>query len=265
MYRSLQLAIKYFNYYRTASNGKGHGIHSPFVFDFVLHVLNNKKQYTAPVEIEELRKELLQDKRIIPIEDFGAGSRISKAKQRTVQQIARTAVKPKKYSQLLYRLVRHYQPQVIVELGTSLGITTAYIATANPAAQVITIEGSSSIYEKAKTNFEKLQIRNIQALQGNFDTVLPQVLKQLTEVDLAYIDGNHRYGPTVNYFHQFLAKSGNNTILVFDDIHWSPEMEKAWQYIQQHPTVRCTIDIFFLGFVFFRNEYKERQHFTIRY
>ncbi|MBD0296667.1 MAG: class I SAM-dependent methyltransferase [Flavisolibacter sp.] len=265
MYTSFQLIKKYLHYYCTAANGKGHGIHSPFVFDFVWHVLNNKKQYLPPSSIEQVRKELLHDKQIIDIEDLGAGSRIETRKQRAIQQVAVTAVKPKKYSQLFYRLVRHYKPQTIIELGTSLGITTAYIAMANPAAQVFTIEGSTALGDKAKSVFDRLAFNIVQVIQGNFDTELPVLLQKIEKVNLAYIDGNHRYEPTLHYFHQLLMKCGEESILVFDDIHWSAEMEKAWQAIKNHPDVRCTIDIFFLGFAFFRNDFKERQHFTIRF
>jgi len=53
--------------------------------------------------------------------------------------------------------------------------------------------------------------------------------------------------------------------LVFDDIHWSAEMEKAWLEIKSHPSVQYTIDIFFLGFVFFRPDFKVKQNFSIRF
>ncbi|MGN6166156.1 MAG: O-methyltransferase [Flavisolibacter sp.] len=265
MYSSIQLAKKYFHYYRTAFNSKGHGMHSPFVFDFILNVLNNKSHYTPPPSIEVLRKQLSGNKEVLEIEDLGAGSRTNPVKQRTVSQLVKTALKPKKYAQLLYRLAKHYQPQSIIELGTSLGITTCYLAAANPSAKIITIEGSEAVAHRAAENFKKLSLTNIQLLQGNFDTILPSVINKQSPVDMAYIDGNHRYQPTINYFHQLLSKSCNNTILIFDDIHWSTEMEKAWEEIMQHPSVRCTIDIFFLGFVFFRNEFKEKQHFQIRF
>src|SRR5579875_2855182 len=104
MYNSFQLAKKYFDYYIHASNGKGHGMHSPFVFDFILNVLNNKKNYLPPLEIEQLRRKLLLDKRVIEIEDFGAGSRVNSSKERTVSQIARAALKSKKLAQILFRL-----------------------------------------------------------------------------------------------------------------------------------------------------------------
>jgi len=240
-------------------------MHSPFVFQFILHVLNNNSRYEAPVAIEALRRELLTDDRLLDIEDLGAGSRMHGRKQRTVKQLARTAVKPKKYGQLLYRLVKHYAPQTIVELGTSLGLTTAYLAIANPSASVITIEGSEAVHNVAKENIRSLNLTNIEALQGNFDTVLPQALQSVEKIDLGYVDGNHRLEPTLAYFDLFLQKAHNNTILIFDDIHWSPEMEQAWQQIQQHPAVRCTVDVFFLGFVFFRAEFKEKQHFTVRF
>ena len=265
MYSSLQLARKFVKYYLHAHNGKGHGMHSPFVFQFILHVLNNRSGYVPPAEIETLRKKLLQDKRVLAIEDFGAGSRVAKTKQRTVSELTHSALKPKKLAQLLFRLVRHYQPQTILELGTSLGITTSYLAAANPAASILTIEGSQAIASIATENFATLGCRNIQQHVGNFDHLLSSAIRHLTSVDLAYIDGNHRYQPTINYFTQLLPALHNDSILVFDDIHWSAEMEKAWEEIQQHPSVQCTVDVFFLGFVFFRKEFKVKQHFAIRF
>jgi predicted O-methyltransferase YrrM len=265
VYSSAQLAQKYFSYYLHASNSQGHGMHSPFVFDFTLNVLNNKSDYKAPPEIEQLREQLLSDKRVIEIEDFGAGSRINSSKQRSVGQIAKSALKSKRLAQVLFRLARHYQPQTLVELGTSLGITTAYISQANPNASITSIEGSDQIAAIAQENFKKLNCTNIQLLTGNFDNVLPSAISHLSSIDLAYIDGNHRYQPTINYFHQFLTRSGSQTILVFDDIHWSVEMEQAWEEIKSHPSVQYTIDIFFLGFVFFREEFKVKQNFTIRF
>jgi predicted O-methyltransferase YrrM len=265
VYSSFQLAKKYLYYYRTASNSRGHGMHSPFVFDFILHVLNNKGGYFPPAAIEDLRRQLMEDERVLDLQDLGAGSRDGISTQRTVSQIARTAVKPKRLAQVLYRLARHYQPQTILELGTSLGITTAYFSKAAPVADIVTIEGSPAIAGIARENFQKLDCRNIRLLQGDFDFLLPDAIRSLASIDLAYIDGNHRYEPTINYFRQCLERSGNDTILVFDDIHWSAGMEKAWEEIRTHPSVSYTIDIFFLGFVFFRKAFKVKQNFTIRY
>jgi predicted O-methyltransferase YrrM len=265
MYSSLQLATKYLHYYCTAMNGKGHGMHSPFVFGFILDVLHNRQGYAQPHYLEALRKKLLADKRLLHIADLGAGSRVAASKSRTVRQVAATAAKPPKYSRMLYRLVRHYQPATILELGTSLGLTTAYMAAAHPKAQIITVEGSSDIIKIAKENFTASGLANIQTIVGNFDEVLPQLLQAGTGFDLVFIDGNHRHEPTINYFTQLLSKAHNNTILVFDDIHWSAEMESAWAQIKKHPSVRCTIDIFFMGFVFFKREFREKQDFVIRF
>ena len=265
MYSSAALAKKYLHYYLTAHNGKGHGMHSPFVFRFILHVLNNKSGYEPPLLIEELRKQLLTDKKVLAIDDLGAGSRVSPGKQRSVQQLAQSALKPSKYAQLLFRLVKYYQPKTIIELGTSLGITTSYMATANPLAELITVEGSKSIADIASANFRQLGLKNIHLLNGNFDSLLPSIIDQQRQIDLAYIDGNHRYQPTLSYFNQLLGKIHNDSILVFDDIHWSREMEQAWAEIQSHAAVKCTVDIFYLGFVFFRSEFKTKQHFTVRF
>ena len=182
-------------------------MHSPFVFDFILNVLNNKSNYQPQLEIEQLRNQLLKDKRIVEIEEMGAGSRIDSSKQRAVSQLARSALKSKRLAQVLFRLARHYQPKTIVELGTSLGITTCYLSKANPASSIITIEGNDATATIAKENFQKLGCANIQLLQGNFDNLLPNIMSQLPFIDLAYIDGNHRYEPTINYFRQFLSKT----------------------------------------------------------
>jgi predicted O-methyltransferase YrrM len=264
VYSSLQLVKKYIYYLKSASNSKGHGMHSPFVFDFIVHVLNNKNKYQPP-QIEALRKSLLHDHTVLEIEDLGAGSRVKSKARKTVRQVAKTAVKPKKYGQLFYRLVRHYQPQTIIELGTSLGLSTAYMGAANPQATIITIEGSSAIRQQALENFSALHMGFIKSLEGPFDTVLPQVLASVDTVDLAYVDGNHRLQPTLRYFEQLLRKRTAASIFIFDDIHWSAEMEAAWRTIQHHPEVRCTIDLFFLGIVFFRPEFKRKQHFTVRF
>jgi predicted O-methyltransferase YrrM len=265
LYSSFELAKKYLHYYLTASNSKGHGMHSPFVFDFILNVLNNGKNYSPPAAIEELRDGLKKDHELLEVEDLGAGSRKGSVKTKTVTHLAYTALKPKKYAKLLYRLAKHYQPQTIVELGTCLGLTTAYLSQACPSSKIITIEGSAAIITKARANFKKLGIDNIQSLHGDFDNVLPLVLEEENIIDLAYIDGNHRYEPTMRYFNQFLNKAGDESIFVFDDIHWSEEMERAWGEIKEHPAVQYTIDVFFLGFVFFRKEFKVRQHFKIRF
>jgi predicted O-methyltransferase YrrM len=265
MYSTVQLAKKYLQYYLSAYNGKGHGMHSPFVFRFILHVLNNRSGYRPPAEIEKLRKDLLHDRRMLEVEDFGAGSRLARSKHRQVAELAQSALKSKKLAQVLYRLVRYYQPKTILELGTSLGVTTSYLSAGNPFANIVTVEGSKAIAGVAGENFAKLQLQNIQQQVGNFDDLLPAVIKSLSSIDLAYIDGNHRYQPTIRYFTQLLPALHHHSILVFDDIHWSGEMERAWEEIKHHPSVQCTVDIFFLGFVFFRNEFKEKQHFKVRF
>lgn len=265
MYSKFQLAKKYLSYYLNAYNGQGHGMHSPFVFDFIINVLNDKTHYPAYQQVEGLRKQLIKDQKILTIEDFGAGSTVDKTNQRSIASIAKNAAKPPKYGQLLYRMVNYYQPQTIIELGTSLGITTSYLSLARPNASLVTMEGASSIAEKAEQNFRTLNLENVTIKKGNFDNTLPAVVGSLSSVDFAFIDGNHRREPTERYFQRLLPVLNNNSIIIFDDIHWSSEMEQAWKSIQQHPAVRCTIDLFFIGIVLFRQEFKEKQHFAIRF
>lgn len=265
MYTAFQLAKKFSLYYLTGSNGNGHGIHSPFVFDFIKHVLNDKKNYDSYDQIEKLRKQLLQDKRVIEVEDLGAGSLAVPNRQKKVSDITRSFVKSKKFAQLLFRIVRYYKPETIIELGTSLGITSAYLACAIKSAKVFTLEGSINTAAVAQHNFQKLGSQNIKLIRGNFDDILPRLLSQIEKVDLAFVDGNHRKVPTLQYFQQFLQRSTDQSIFIFDDIHWSAEMEEAWEEIKVHPSVTLTIDLFFIGLVFFKKDFKAKQHFVIRF
>ena len=265
MYKNYQIGWLYFKYQLKALNGKGHGTHSPFVYSFIREVINDKRKLYAYSGIEYLRRQLLEDKKTITVEDFGAGSKLNKTKERTIAAIAYSSLKPKKYAQLLFRMVNYYQPKTIVELGTSLGITTSYLASGNTNATVYTFEGSSSVAEKARENFTTLKLENIQLTEGNFDDTLKAKLEEIGSVDFSFIDGNHRYEPTVYYFEQLLAKSNDNSIIILDDIHWSKEMESAWHYVQNHPEVMTTVDLFFIGIVFIRKEFKTRQKFVIRF
>src|SRR6187399_3700352 len=161
MYSPLQLAVKYLNDLIIASNGKGHGMHSPFVFEFITKVLNNKTGYPEYEKVEALRNQLLNDNTVIEVEDLGAGSVIDKKNKRTISSIAKNAAKPKKFGQLLFRMVKHYQPATILELGTSLGITTSYLSLAKPGARLITMEGSKEIADVAKQNFNAIELKNV--------------------------------------------------------------------------------------------------------
>lgn len=265
MYTRFQLSKKYLHYYLTASNGKGHGVHSPFVFEFIKNVLRDKKDYDHYHLIEARRQELLKRSTEIEVEDLGAGSVISKTKKRAVATIAGSSLKPAKYAQLLYRVSRYYGAQTILELGTSLGITTSYLAAANDRAKVYTMEGSAAIAEIAKDTFAKLDLKNIELVQGNFNDRLPALLSKLNTIDLAFIDGNHRKEPTLDYFQQLLAHTAPTSILIFDDIHWSADMEAAWGEIKRHPSVTLTIDLFFIGIVFFNTDFSHKQDFSIRF
>lgn len=265
MYTKFQLVKKFLKYYISADNGKGHGIHSPFVFDFVKNILNDKTNYESYNSIESVRTALLNDKRIIEVEDFGAGSLNVPHKQKKVSDITKSFLKSKKFAKLLFRIVQYYHPKTIVELGTSLGITTAYIASANKSSEVFTMEGSKNVAAIAKENFRNLNLENLKVIEGNFDDSLPVLLSQIQNVDLLFVDGNHRKEPTVRYFQQFLSNRNDDSIFIFDDIHWSTEMEEAWKAIKQHPSVTLTIDLFFIGLVFFKKDFKAKQHFVIRF
>lgn len=265
MYSRTELAKKYLSYLLHAHNGKGHGVHSPFVFDFIIHVLNDKKKPPEAKMIEQYRKELLANKNFIEVEDFGAGSALFNRKKRRISSIAGTSLKKPKYAQLLCRIAKYFHCQNILEMGTSLGTTTAYFAICNPDANIVTLEGSNSIAGIAENFFRIKNLKNIRLIRGDFKNTLPEFLNHNPKIDLAFIDGNHKKEPTLRYFNLLLEKNHEHSIFIFDDIHWSAGMEEAWETIHSDSRVTLSIDLFFLGIVFFKKEFMVKQDFTIRF
>lgn len=266
MYTRIELLIKYLNYFIRASNGRGHGTHSPFVFDFIVNVLSKKDDCDSGfIEIEKYRKQLMVCQDMLPIEDLGAGSAYNNSAYRKVSGIARSAVKSAKYARLLYRMVRYYQIHSVIELGTSLGVTARYLSLASPTNGVTTIEGSPALAEYAARSLRVSGINNVSVVCGDFNDFLGKILCETKGRKLIFFDGNHQYQPTMDYFTAAIDVAEHDDIFVFDDIHWSQGMEKAWEQIKQHDRVSCTIDLFFLGVVFFKKEFHQKQDFVIRF
>jgi predicted O-methyltransferase YrrM len=255
------LISQYFNYLLKARDK--HSVHSPFVFDFYTKIIKDKTLFPDFEKIEILRKELKNNFEKIEINDFGAGSEVDNSNDRTIASISKYSEKNPSLAQLIFRIIKNQKPGTILDLGTSLGITTLYQAKANPLGKVYTFEGCPNTAAIAEKNFKKLSVSNIELIIGNIDDTLPELLQQLSTVDFAFFDANHRYEPTINYFRQCLQKATEDSIFIFDDIYWSPGMKKAWEEIKKHPSVGISIDLFFIGILFFRKK-QPVQHFTLK-
>jgi predicted O-methyltransferase YrrM len=259
-----RLIRDYYNYRKNAVTK--YKIHSPFVYDFITKLMEDKTVFQAYSVGADLRESLVRDHSAIEVVDFGAAAH-QKAYDtyfRKISDIAKRAGQRKKYAELLFRLVHFYAPANIFELGTSLGMTTAQFALANPRASITSIEGCSATASIARTNFNKLNIKNIEILIGNFEQILPRYLKNTKQLDFVLFDGNHRKEPTLKYFEQCLPKAHNDSIFVFDDIYWSAGMKEAWEQIKLNPKVKLSIDLFQFGIVFFRKELT-KQDFVLKY
>ncbi len=274
-----------FSYFLSAQNE--HGLHSPFVFDLYLSTIKKDSILPDFEAIESIREQMLQSHEQLKITDYGAGSKVNASPMREVSDVAKNSKKSARLGRLFYRLIQKFNYEHILDLGTSLGLTTMYLAKANPNAQVITFEGCPETAKVAKRNFEAFYNRQskvhsqkskvhspqspvtshqspITTIVGNLDEVLEKQVANIPKIDFAFFDANHRYAPTIRYFETCLQKVHNDSLFIFDDIHWSAEMEAAWEYIKAHPSVTVTIDLFTVGLVFFRQQ-QPKQHFTLRW
>lgn len=261
MLRRIQIFFDFLGYF--FSGGTAHSIHSPFVYDFVTRVLNARRQKPAYHGIELVRTRMLNSRSLVEVQSLGAsgGGQTRKVMLKTLT--ARTS-KSAKYGELLERICEYYQPRFAIEIGTSVGISTLYQALGLTNGYLLTLEGNEASVKIAKHNAGKLGFQNIQFVEGLFENTLPMVVQAIPSVDYVFFDGNHTMRATLDYFEQCLTKSHENTIFVFDDIRWSDEMFMAWQKIKNHERVKVTVDLFFMGIVFFRSG-QEKEHFTIRF
>jgi len=261
----MHILISYLFYLIRARHRKGHGIHSPFVFEFVNTVLSGDDTFDYSV-IEARRKELLQDHRKIVVEDHGTGSRTGIGEEREIRHIAKTSAVRPKYGRLLTRFVSWYKPNSIIELGTGPGISSAYIAGGNQEGILYTIEGSDKICEIARQTMTALDLTGVELINGLFSEILSPLLSKIENKQglLVFIDGDHHGESVIGNVDTVLSGSFENLAIVLDDIYWSPSMTSAWNTLVDHPGIAVSIDLFQCGILFVKKGIA-KQHYIIRF
>jgi predicted O-methyltransferase YrrM len=250
---------QYLKFLKASTNQ--HGVHSPFVYDLVTKCFYDKSKYKEYSILKQYRQSLYQNSNSITISDFGSGSKIFKSNKRVISKMAKTSGITSKRAKLLFRMARYFNSKNILELGTSLGLATSALSLGHKQASITTIEGCPETAKIAQEQFRTLQLNNIQVMVSTFEKAIPELTSN--PYDLAYIDGNHTKEATINYFELLLPTATNNSVFIFDDIHWSKGMTEAWDIIKNHPAVTVSIDTFFWGIIFFRKE-QAKEHFVIR-
>lgn len=254
--------LRYIKYWLYAT--EKHSLHAPFIYSFFTEVIKSKKEYYCFKHLKTIKNKLYTDGHVINIKDYGAGSLKSQKKQREVRDIARSGLSTTKFSQFLFKLIDYYKPQNVVELGTSLGLNTLYLSSYSSNIQVTTFEGCPETAQYAKNLFFQEKRTNVDVIEGNIDVTLPAFIDKQEKIDFIYFDANHSFEPTLRYFHTCLEKMHERSVFIFDDIHWSSEMERAWANIKDHPDVRLTIDIFDAGIVLFNTRFK-KDHYILEF
>jgi hypothetical protein len=238
-------------------------LHSPFVAELAAQVLEDRRSFYAFSDIEIARHRWRFDREAIPASNLGAGSLVNAGGPRSAGDILHSSAVDAETGRRLFRLAHWQKPATLLELGTSQGISTAYLASADRQARVFSIEGNPPLAEKAKTHFAELGLENIEVTAGSFEERLPAVLKKMERVDLLFIDGDHRETALLQYARQCAAYRTDDSVFVIADIHWSDEMERGWAQLCALPEVTLSVDLFHFGLLFFKKEFRERQHLAI--
>jgi predicted O-methyltransferase YrrM len=256
------MIYRYIIHFLFAKRTKGYGIHSPFVYDIIKSIFGNKTIHEDYSLIENTREKIKRSKDTVVIKDHGHGSRRFKRQTREVKKIVKYSSVNKRQGMILYQMVKFFKPDYIIELGTSVGISTLYLAKGNKKATVYTVEGDSGLCKISSENFNENQCKNIEMINDTFDHALPGVLKKCNKKTIVFIDGNHSYEATLKYFYMCIKQLNDNSIIIIDDINWSKGMRRSWKEIEREKQSYLTIDLFFMGIVFL-NERIKKQSFRI--
>ena len=254
----------YLKHFLCAWNTTGEGIHSPYLFELVRFVLRDENTYYCFTDIERRRELLLACPDVLDVMDFGsAGSPEGKLVQRRVCDIATTHLEQPRIGQVLFRLVNFLEqhekrPLEILELGTSLGVTTAYLASVDSRNRVMTLEGSEAVLKVAQGVWRALRLENVEWQQGNIDDTLYKCARE--HLDLAYVDANHTYEATKRYVTYLLPRMNEKGVIVVDDIHHSEQMEQAWEDLKNDAQVTTSMDLYHIGLLFVDPHYLKRNY-----
>ena len=237
-----------------------YNIHSPMVHDFIENILDSAIKYYSFIGIEHVRSLLLKQKDTIELKDMGVGSQSIKSSTSTINILTKKVQSRPEKAQILFKIVSFFQKENILEIGTSLGLTTAYLSNANKNGKITTIEGDPTVSNLAKKNFKTLNLKNVELINGPFDKIIPQLLNN--KFDLVFFDGNHSKEATLRYFYWLVDHANEESIFIFDDIYWSYDMKQAWAEIRKCDKVMLSVDLFSLGIVFFKKN-RQKEHIKL--
>ncbi len=243
----------------------GHGIHSPFVYDLVRNVVFNRSGLRVPEAVKSYHRELAGMKAHIRITGQGAGSRVTTQQERRISSVVKRSSVTQKQGALLYRLCRWYGPSLVTELGSGLGISTAYLSAGAGSSPVVSIEGSPEKYAFAIAHQPAFNEGVTEFIMGGFDRCFPPLLERISDKTIIFIDGDHRYQPTIEKVQALLQMKGDGIrelMIILDDIYWSDEMEKAWKALVADQRVNISMDLFHMGILFVRPGIA-KQHFNV--
>lgn len=240
-----------------------HGVHSPFVFELITQVLVPERHFYCFDALEAERQKWLQDGRKIHVQDLGAGSHRMKSDERSISEISRYSLQSPDGCRLLFKLTHHLGAKRYLELGTSLGLTAAYFAHIGPQVSVTTVEGAPALVHEAEQLYQRLSLNNVRVLEGDFDAVISSQALADASWDVVYIDGNHRGEATLRYAAQLWPALSPNGCMIFDDIHWSKDMEQAWLAFVKSSDVTLSLDFFRFG-IAFKNAAFSKEHMVLK-
>ena len=218
--------------YRVIFCRGGHGVHSPFVFDLITTVIEEKRFYYCYERLKLVRESLLENRDRVVFNNRGY----------TVNEFLKRFCFSEREDMLLFRLANRFQPRTIYIHGCDLGLAPLYLTSWSEGAVCTVIESEPSLAAIAQKTIVEHPSASI-----DFHTSFNPENTENRIFDFIVLGKTF----SIDAFESFLPYINDNSIIVISDIHSSEKNRKIWKRICVAPKVTVTIDLYSLGIVFF--------------
>ncbi|MDR0542638.1 MAG: hypothetical protein LBH19_10595 [Dysgonamonadaceae bacterium] len=227
--------------YRKIRYRKGFGVHSPFVYNLITKVIEEKSAYYALEEIENFRRQLLKD------------NDLSLITARETQSAA--------YGALLFRMVNFFKCRNVIEIGSSTGVMGLYLAMASRTrCQCRLLDERQGLAQCIRQFARTHHLSKLQYMEGDYRENIPSLYAELSGADLLFINQLPETMTGSGLMDLCRPLIGRQSILILDGINRSKEMHKIWESLKRDPQSRVMVDLYALGIAFFNDKLPKRYY-----
>ncbi|MDD2435944.1 MAG: SAM-dependent methyltransferase [Massilibacteroides sp.] len=223
--------------YRKIRYRKGHGVHSPFVFNFITKVIDERAAYYCLKDIELTRKKFFYEN----------------------EPFHKWEIRPK-YGALLMRISNYLKPQNLLLIGSDLSFSALYSSSYASTTRCVVLEEKTEIAAFSRSVIEKHRAKNILLKEGVYQKTVSEVLEHTDKLDFVYFGYPNDSALDIPVFECILPHLHEHSVLILRGIRKTKDRKEFWNRLCARPEVSVTIDVYELGIAFFNHKIHKKNY-----